>query len=44
MLFPLFVIPTGTERSEAEWRDLFCRYVNQNRFLDYAALRGLRSG
>jgi len=24
MICLLFVIPTGAERSEAKWRDLFC--------------------
>src|SRR6266545_7443979 len=41
---PLIVIPTGAERSEAEWRDLFCRCVDQNRSLDYAALRAASLG
>jgi hypothetical protein len=34
----LTVIPTGAERSEAKWRDLFCRRVGKNRSLDDAAL------
>jgi hypothetical protein len=33
-----FVIPTGAERSEAQWRDLFCRPGDKRRSLDYAAL------
>jgi hypothetical protein len=37
------VIPTGAERSEAQWRDLFERSVDKKRSLDYAAGR-LRSG
>src|SRR5262245_34856060 len=36
---PISVIPTGAERSEAKWRDLFCRSADKNRSLDYAALR-----
>jgi hypothetical protein len=32
------VIPTGAERSEAQWRDLFCCPVDKKRSLDYAAL------
>src|SRR5262249_17158062 len=35
----LAVIPTGAERSEAKWRDLFCRCIVKNRSLDYATLR-----
>ena len=31
------VIPTGAERSEAQWRDLFCCLGNMKRSLDYAA-------
>jgi len=31
------VIPTGAERSEAQWRDLFCRVDAKKRSLDYAA-------
>jgi hypothetical protein len=31
------VIPTGAERSEAQWRDLFERCVDKKRSLDYAA-------
>src|SRR5260221_14160484 len=42
--FPLLVIPTGAERSEAQWRDLFCRCVDQNRSLDDAALRAASLG
>jgi hypothetical protein len=30
------VIPTGAERSEAQWRDLFERSVDKKRSLDYA--------
>jgi hypothetical protein len=32
------VIPTGAERSEAQWRDLFCCFGGKRRSLDYAAL------
>jgi hypothetical protein len=32
-----FVIPTGAERSEAQWRDLFCSLGDKKRSLDYAA-------
>jgi hypothetical protein len=32
-----FVIPTGAERSEAQWRDLFCGFSDKRRSLDYAA-------
>ena len=32
------VIPTGAERSEAQWRDLFGRLGDKKRSLDYAAL------
>ena len=32
-----FVIPTEAERSEAEWRDLFCCSCDKRRSLDYAA-------
>jgi hypothetical protein len=38
------VIPTGAERSEASWRDLFCGFGNKNRSLDYAALRAASLG
>jgi hypothetical protein len=38
------VIPTGAERSEAQWRDLFCRYADKKRSLDYAALRAASLG
>ena len=31
------VIPTGAERSEAQWRDLFCCLGNKKRSLGYAA-------
>ena len=31
------VIPTGAERSEAQWRDLFCCIGDMRRSLDYAA-------
>ena len=31
------VIPTGAERSEAQWRDLFCCSGDKKRSLDYAA-------
>jgi hypothetical protein len=31
------VIPTGAERSEAQWRDLFCCFGDKKRSLDYAA-------
>jgi hypothetical protein len=32
------VIPTGAERSEAQWRDLFWCLGSKKRSLDYAAL------
>jgi hypothetical protein len=32
------VIPTGAERSEAQWRDLFWRLGDKKRSLGYAAL------
>jgi hypothetical protein len=32
------VIPTEAERSEAQWRDLFCCRTEKARSLDYAAL------
>jgi hypothetical protein len=32
------VIPAGAERSEAEWRDLFCCSADKTRSLDCAAL------
>jgi hypothetical protein len=32
------VIPTGAERSEAQWRDLVCCLDKKRRSLDYAAL------
>src|SRR3954471_2144221 len=38
------VIPTGAERSEAEWRDLFCRCIHKKRSLDCAALRAASLG
>jgi hypothetical protein len=38
------VIPTGAERSEAQWRDLFCRCVDKRRSLDCAALRAAPLG
>jgi hypothetical protein len=45
------VIPTGAERSEAQWRDLFCCFGDKKRSLGYAAPstslgagRRLRSG
>jgi len=31
------VIPTEAERSEAQWRDLFCCFGDKTRSLDYAA-------
>ena len=31
------VIPTGAERSEAQWRDLFCCLGDKKRSLGYAA-------
>ena len=31
------VIPTGAERSEAQWRDLFLCFGDKKRSLDYAA-------
>ena len=31
------VIPTGAERSEAQWRDLFCLATAKTRSLDFAA-------
>jgi len=31
------VIPTEAERSEAQWRDLFCCFGDKKRSLDYAA-------
>jgi hypothetical protein len=31
------VIPTGAERSEAQWRDLFCCLDDKKRSLGYAA-------
>jgi hypothetical protein len=31
------VIPTGAERSEAQWRDLFSCLGDKTRSLDYAA-------
>jgi hypothetical protein len=31
------VVPTGAERSEAQWRDLFCCLGDKTRSLDYAA-------
>ena len=31
------VIPTGAERSEAQWRDLFCCFGDKKRSLDCAA-------
>ena len=33
----LSVIPTGAERSEAQWRDLFCCLADKTRSLGYAA-------
>jgi len=38
------VIPTGAERSEAKWRDLFCCCVDKRRSLDRAALRAASLG
>jgi hypothetical protein len=38
------VIPTGAERSEAQWRDLFCCLDEKRRSLDYAALRAALLG
>ena len=32
------VIPTGAERSEAQWKDLFCCFGDKTRSLDYGAL------
>jgi hypothetical protein len=32
------VIPTGAERSEAEWRDLFISFWHTKRSLDFASL------
>jgi hypothetical protein len=40
----LSVIPTGAERSEAHWRDLFCCCVGKKRSLDCAALRAASLG
>jgi hypothetical protein len=37
--FGLTVIPTEAERSEAQWRDLFCCRVGKRRSLDFATLR-----
>ena len=34
------VIPTGAERSEAQWRDLFSCLGDKRRSLDYAARWG----
>jgi hypothetical protein len=33
------VIPTEAERSEAQWRDLFCRCTEKRRSLGFASLR-----
>jgi hypothetical protein len=38
------VIPTGAERSEAQWRDLFSCLGDKKRSLDYAALRAASLG
>jgi hypothetical protein len=31
------VIPTGAERSEVQWRDLFCHFGDKRRSFDCAA-------
>jgi len=33
---PNSVVPTGAERSEAQWRDLFIDFCRVNRSLDHA--------
>ena len=38
------VIPTGAERSEAQWRDLFSCLGDKKRSLGYAALRAASLG
>jgi hypothetical protein len=38
------VIPTGAERSEAQWRDLFLCFGDKRRSLGYAALRAASLG
>ena len=38
------VIPTGAERSEAQWRDLFCCHGDKKRSLGYAALQAAPLG
>jgi len=38
------VIPTGAERSEAQWRDLFCCFGDKRRSSATPPLGRLRSG